>query len=92
MSKVVTLDTLIRDKARNDYYRQVDAAWVAFCKAANPFHGKGVYSEALNKRGREMVEALKIEHRGLVEQTAVEQFLKDYEELQGKVEDMTNGN
>lgn len=91
MTKVVTLDTLIRDNARNDYYRQVDAAWVVFCKAANPLHGRGVYSEALNKKGREMVEALKIEHKALVEQEAVERFLKDYEELQSKVGDLSHG-
>lgn len=80
------LDTLIRTKARVDYYAKIDAAWQNFCTAVRT--SRGAYSEVLNKQGGEMVEALKIESKSAVEQDAVELFLKQFEQFGQQIADL----
>lgn len=80
MSRTPTeLDTLIRTKARVEHYAKIDAAWQAFCTAVRT--SRGGYSAVLDKQGKELVEALKIESKSTVEQDGVEQFLKRFEEF-----------
>jgi len=80
MSRTPTeLDTLIRTKARVDHYSKIDAAWQQFCAAVRT--SRGGYSAVLDKQGRELIEALKIESKPVVEQDGVELFLRRYEDF-----------
>lgn len=89
-----TLDGRLRKRGRDKYNKRVNEAWKIFCTAVqvDPRSSTAEYSEALHKKGLDMIDLLKIQNRVKAEQLEVDMFLKRFEELDAQMQELTDGN
>ncbi len=86
--KLETIEEKLRAKARQDYSRRVDEAWVLFCKTVRV--RQGIYVKALHETGKLLTSDLMTELGPEIEQQAVDEFLKKFEEFGEQLRQLEN--